>query len=163
MQFSIKEADFSYIQNAPYHYKYSAEIPASADRVFELFEDGNAWPLWFKGVKRIDWTSDTPFGVGTTRNVHLENGFKASEYFYAWKPGREFGFYFTKTNIPSLKRFAELYELTPIDENRCLFTLHVGLEPILPIKLFGPIGKKLFADMFEEAPTRLANFMQQAA
>ena len=161
MKFSCQDADFDYIQSAPYHYQSSAEIPTSAERVFEIFEDEHAWPLWFSNVKRIEWTSAKPFGVGTTRTVFLKNGFSANEYFYAWEPGRKFGFYFTDTNIPSLKRFAELYELTPIDKNRCRFTLHVGLEPIWPLKLADSITRNSFAKIFNPAPNALAEYVQK--
>lgn len=160
IKFSCKKADFSFIESAHYHYKYSAEIPASADSVFETFENEHAWPLWFKGVKRIEWTSPKPFRTGTTRTVYLKNGFSADEEFYAWTPGRQFGFYFKNTNIPSLKQFAELYEITPIDDHKCLFTLHVGVDPIWPIKLLGPLGKYAFSGVFKAAPKSLANFMK---
>lgn len=159
MKYQCEEADFSFIKKAKFQYKYSAKIPASAETVFKIFENEHAWPLWFKGVRRIQWTSEKPFKVGTTRTVYLKNGFSANEVFYAWKPGREFGFYFTDTNVPSLKRFAELYELTPIDENNCTFTLHVGVDPIFPLSLTGPLGKWLLSGTFKTAPESLAKFM----
>jgi len=159
MKFKCEPADFSFIKRAKFQYKYSAEIPASAETVFKVFENEHAWPLWFKGVKKIKWTSPRPHSVGTTRTVYLKNGFAANEVFYEWEPGRKFGFYFTETNIPSLKQFAELYELTPIDEENCLFTLHVGVDPIFPLNLTGAIGKWLLSGTFSSAPDSLANFM----
>ena len=57
--------------------------------------------------------------------------------------------------------FAELYELTPIDDNRCVFTLHVGIDTIWLVKAAKPISSKLFSGYFKDAPQSLAAYVER--
>lgn len=78
-----------------------------------MLEDGAAWPLWIKAIKKVEWTSPKPFQVGTTRTVFMKTGDIFEEVFIAWEPNRRMAFHFTRASIAHLNVFAEDYVLTP--------------------------------------------------
>ena len=79
MRFPCRPVDFSFFDTAPMRFKNAVELDASPDRVFSIFEDGESWPRWFRAIHKVQWTSDKPYGVGTTRTVWL-TGVTLNEY-----------------------------------------------------------------------------------
>lgn len=122
------EVGVAFFERAPFRVVRTVAIRATADQVFSMLEDGDAWPLWVKAIKTVEWTSPKPFGVGTTRTVTMKSGDICEEVFIAWEPGRRMGFHFTRSTIAHLNVFAEDYVVTPTASG-CTVTWTFAVEP----------------------------------
>lgn len=155
MRFDCLPTDAAFFENAPRRFVNAVEVPASAEAVFASFERGGDWPKWFPGIRGVQWTSPSPFGVGTTRTVTLDT-ITVHEHFFEWSPGRSFSFHFVGASLPLFVRFAERYVLEPLDGARCRYTHTVALEPTLLLKLLWPIASLQFGSQFRTATAQLA-------
>lgn len=158
VQFSCRAVDLEFLDSAPVRFVNVVEINASPERVFEVLEDEDSWPKWFKGIVKVEWTSPKPFGVGSSRKVMLK-AMAVDERFIAWDPGKRFAFYFTATSQPVAHAFCEDYQLEALDDGRTKFTYTVAYEPRFLIQMAGPIGKRIFGKMFQNGARSLATFM----
>jgi hypothetical protein len=69
MRFSCRPVDASFFDTAPMRFKNVVELNASPAKVFAIFEDGESWPQWFRAIRKVAWTSNKPYGVGTTHGL----------------------------------------------------------------------------------------------
>jgi uncharacterized protein YndB with AHSA1/START domain len=159
-RFACREVDLGFLESAPVRFVNQVEIDAPPERVFEVLEDGESWPKWFKDIVRVEWTSPKPFGVGTTRTVTLKT-MTVYEKFIAWDPGKRFTFYFTATSTPSAHAFIEDYRLKASGQGGTKFTYTVAYEPRLPLKMAGPVAKLILGNMFRNGARSLAAFMKE--
>ena len=136
------------------------ELEASAEKVFALFEDEQAWPRWFAEISEVTWTSARPFGVGTTRTVVLQT-LTVHEHFFLWEPGRRFAFYFTGHTRPLLQRFFEDYQLEDLEDGRCRFTWRVGFQPRWWLRPATSIFRRQFDAMFQRAIVDLETYVHK--
>lgn len=70
--------DVEYTDTARFRFSNSVSIPASPAQSFEIFADADALPRWAAVITKVVWTSEPPYGVGTTRTVHMLGGIVAS-------------------------------------------------------------------------------------
>ncbi|MEZ4287469.1 MAG: SRPBCC family protein [Polyangiales bacterium] len=131
------------IHSTPFSYSAEIEIPCSADHLFDVFEDAHAWTVWADAIKKVQWTSDKPFGVGTTRTVWLHGGRVGYEEFIEWKRGERMAFVFTKGNLP-VSFFAEDYAVKSLGSDRCRVRWTMALGPTGP----GKLALRLLAPVF---------------
>ena len=89
MRFPCHPVDASFFDTAPMRFRNTVELAARPADVFAIFEDGESWPRWFHGIHKVVWTSDKPYGVGTTRTVWL-TGVTVQERFFRWGAGSPF-------------------------------------------------------------------------
>ena len=164
MRFACAPVGHEFFDTAPWRFRASAEVPVSAAAAFAIFEDAPSWPKFFRGLRGVEWTSPKPFGVGTTRTVSLGMA-NVFEHFFRWEQGSRFSFYLlaTQSPLPLFHSLAEDYLLEPLAENRCRFTYTVGIEPALPLRLTGPLGRASLRKMFESAPTSFARYAGRPA
>ena len=87
-------------------------FPFPPEVVWAALLDGPAWAEWLDGITGVDWTSPKPFGIGTTRTVHLKGGQRVEEFFFAWDEGRRMAFYFDRSTLP-IKAAVEDYRVRP--------------------------------------------------
>jgi hypothetical protein len=126
---SLEPCDETFFQTAPFVYRYPVELSASPQRVWESLTSDRALADWGLGLRRLEWTSPRPFGVGTTREVVLPLAAAAvRERFFRWQDGSRMSFYGTAINRPLLRRFAEDY-LVEETEQGSRFTWTIALEP----------------------------------
>jgi hypothetical protein len=163
MRFDCRAVGPEYFESAPWRFVNQAELDAPPERAFAAFEDAESWPRWFAGIRRVDWTSPKPFGVGTTRTVTLSSA-TVFEHFFRWEPGRRFSFHLTahRAPLPLFRALAEDYLLEPLDGGRTRFTYSVALEPALPVKLGGAVARGSFASMFAGAAAALPGYLRSA-
>ena len=90
-----------------------------------------SWPRWFHGIHKVVWTSNKPYGVGTTRSVWL-TGITVDERFFRWEHDRRFSFYLTGHSVPLAHAFAEDYRLDEVAGGETRFTYSVAIEPRRP-------------------------------
>ncbi|MGH2958320.1 MAG: SRPBCC family protein, partial [Solirubrobacterales bacterium] len=110
------------------------------------------------GDKGINWTSDAPFGVGTTRTVSaLKGANKFREYFFVWEEGRRQSFYVLEASAPLVKRFAEDYVVEPTSDTSCSFTWTIAYEPSAIGKPGDALNKRLLKSLFADTRKHYAS------
>jgi hypothetical protein len=117
--YPLEPAGEDLLRRAQAHSVAEREIPVSAEQLFALFEEGSTWCKFFPVIRKIEWTSPKPFGEGTTRTVTVVGGVRLEEVFWTWKPGSRMGFAISAASNRALKGLVELYEVSPLDDQRC--------------------------------------------
>jgi hypothetical protein len=142
-------------------FKNAVELAARPVDVFAIFEDGESWPRWFHGIHKVVWTSNKPYGVGTTRTVSL-TGVSVDEYFFRWEQDHRFSFYLTGHSMPLFHAFAEDYLLEELAPGKTRFTYGVAIEPRLALRMGGSIARARFDSMFKDGCKGLQSYLLQA-
>ena len=126
--FNLKKPDDeSIFETATHRYTYVMQLPVDADQVWAglVAHHPLAWCKMLDG----HYTSDKPFGVGTTREVGVFfNALKLREQFFIWDDQkRRHAFYVKQTNLPIFDIFAEDYQVNPT-QNGCEFIWRFAFE-----------------------------------
>jgi len=109
----------------------------------------------------VVWTSNKPYGVGTTRSVWL-TGITVDERFFRWEHDRRFSFYLTGHSVPLAHAFAEDYRLDEVAGGETRFTYSVAIEPRLALRIGGPIARTYFGSMVRNACKGLQDYVLKA-
>ena len=131
-----------YPMSGPNQHTLIQPIDVPAATLFACLVDGPAWSEWL-GLD-VEWTTEPPFGVGTTRTVRAR-GVTIDEYFFAWVDGERMGFRFDRTRLP-VTAFAEHYECVPNGDHACELHWSFAFE-FRGGPVSGPAGKA-FAGVF---------------
>src|SRR4051795_5067065 len=99
MHFSCRPIDASFFDTAPMRFVNAVDLNASPEKVFAFFADSDSWPKWFPAIRKAQWTSEKPYGVGSTRTGWLPPT-SVDEHFFRWEPNRRCSFYATGTSAP---------------------------------------------------------------
>ena len=147
--FTTAPVDESFFEEAPEILVGRLEIDRPAAEVWgELVGDR---PLsWCRILgDGISWTSERPFGVGTTRTVKALKGLsEMREYYFRWEEGHRHSFYVVEASAPLYKRFAEDYLVEEITAEMCRFTWTFAWEPTLLGK--GPANRKILGSLIKD-------------
>ncbi len=146
---TLEPVDESFFASAPERYSDTFAIARSAETVWaDLVSDT---PLaWCRGLS-LSWTSERPFGVGTTRRAaSLGGAIKLKERYFIWEDAHRQAFYVTHANLPLFKRFAEDYVVEPDGADRCRFTWTFAIEPTALGRPGAPLNGFTFRRMFGE-------------
>ena len=161
MRFPGRPVDASFFDTAPMRFKNVVELDASPAKVFAIFEDGESWPKWFRSIHKVQWTSDKPYGVGTTRTAWLWT-VTLDEHFFRWEQNRRCSFYATGQSMPLAHALAEDYLLEELAPGRTRFTYSVGIDPRRMVAMGGPISRMYFGSMFKSACKNLQSYVVKA-
>ena len=107
--------------------KQSFSLPSSV--VWRALLDGPAWTEWLP-LDSVEWTSEEPFGVGTTRTVCIGNDV-IDEVFFAWEDQKQMAFRFDASTLP-LSAAVEDYRLQDT-ETGCDLLWTFRVRAIFPI------------------------------
>jgi hypothetical protein len=124
--------DLGFLEVAQEKHVNDVELECSPVELFGIFADGDSWPVWAPGFKRIDWTSPPPFGVGTTRTATLMGGLAIDEVFLAWDEGERMSFIFTGSSVDmsgGLDALIEDYVVTDLGGGRCRLRWTLAYNP----------------------------------
>jgi hypothetical protein len=108
----------------------AVDLACTPERLFEILADPDSWSRWAPGIRKVEWTSPRPYGVGATRTVSLLGGMQIVEHFTVWDPGREVSFYVCEANQPVWNAFAERYAVVPVGPDACRLTWTVAYDPL---------------------------------
>jgi hypothetical protein len=158
MRFPCRPVDASFFETAPMRFKNVVELDAHPAKVFAIFEDGESWPKWFRAMNKVKWTSNKPYGVGTTRTVWMTL-VTLDEHFFRWEQDRRCSFYLTGHSMPLAHSLAEDYLLEELAPGKTRFTYTVAMEPRLAVAMGGPISRMYFGSMFKSACTNLQKYV----
>jgi hypothetical protein len=155
--FSLKPVDDTFFERAPVLLVGRFEVARPAAEVWaELTSDD---PLaWCTLIDRIEWTSEPPHGVGSTRTVHALKGLNLfREHFFRWEEGRRKSFYVTESSAPLVRRFAEDYLVESDGAAACVFTWTIAYEPSLLGRIGDPINRRLLGTVFTDTRKHFAS------
>jgi len=159
MKFQCQPVDVSFLDDPPVLIVNEIELEASAAAVFDVFADADSWPKWFPSIDSAEYTSEPPYGIGTTRTIR--SALTAHETFMVWEPGKAFGFYFNALSGPWFRSFAEIYQLEDIGENRCRFTWRTGYKTSFLGWLFRSIVFRKINGALAAARDGLAQYLRK--
>lgn len=150
LPFSHPPVEESFFESAPSRLRGRFEIGRPAADVWaELTEEH---PLgWCRVIQDISWTSDRPFGIGTTRTARALWGTTVlDERYFTWEEGRRHSFYVVRSSSPLFRRFAEDYLVEPTGEGSCRFTWTIAYEPRSAARLGEPVNKRILGTLFAD-------------
>ena len=136
-----KNVNESFLSTARARGETTRTMSVSASQLFAAFEDGDSWPEWVPVIRRVQWTSPKPYGVGTTRTVTLLGGIELDERFWAWEQNRHMGFVVTASSSGMTRALIESYEVTPIDARSCTLRWRMAMELSSPLSFVAPYMK----------------------
>ncbi|RBW42628.1 SRPBCC family protein [Psychromonas sp. B3M02] len=154
MNYPYEAVSIDFFDTAPVKFINKVEINCSPESIFNVFEDGSAWPKWYSEIKEVNWTSPTPFGVGTTRTI-LFNTTTINEKFICWEPAKRCSFYFESASAPLAAAFAEDYQLIDNGNGTTTFIYTVALRSATEL-----MDEDVFSQVFEKATTSLKVYME---
>jgi hypothetical protein len=106
---------------------------------------------WCRVLDAITWTSERPFGVGTTREVRsLRGAVGFRERYFRWEEGRRKSFTVLRATAPLVRAFAEDYLVEPTGEGSCAFTWTIAYEPSRAGRAGEPVNRRLLSSLFTD-------------
>ncbi|WP_396905984.1 SRPBCC family protein [Mycolicibacterium phlei] len=123
-----ERVDLGFIENAPFRFVSTVDLPITPEQLFEVFEDAESWPQWASVITEVTWTSAPPRGVGTTRTVRMRGGIVGAEEFLAWEPYSHMAFRFNEASSGSIAAFAEDYRVVRTPRG-CHLTWVMAMKP----------------------------------
>ncbi len=141
----MEKVGMDYFDSAPARFDAHQIIRASPSEIFDVFEDAAAWPQWAMPITKVEWTSEFPISIGSTRTVSMIGGLIGYEEFIAWDRGKRMAFRFNEASQPGTDAFAEDYRVTELSEQRCLVEWTMAMSPSGPAAKVFPITAPLLS------------------
>lgn len=153
-----------YFDLAPERHRFEVELDISPEGLFAVFEDPDAWPNWaWPGIVGVDWTSDKPYGPGTTRTVHLVGGLDVYEDFFVWDPPHQMAFHLYGATEKIWSRFGEHYAVTDLGNDRCKLVWRFSSTPAGIYKWLMPPGRLMIRFVLGGYMRRLQKVVRERA
>ncbi|MHA3022235.1 SRPBCC family protein [Mycobacterium sp. BMJ-28] len=111
--YPCEQVDLDFISEAPFRFVSTVDLAITPEQVFEVLADAQSWPHWATVITKVTWTSPAPYGVGTTRTVHMRGGIVGDEEFLSWEPHSHMAFRFNQASTTAIAAFAEDYWVVP--------------------------------------------------
>ncbi len=159
MWFKLENQGLEYTKNAPFSFKNEIIINATPNKVFDVLA-GDTWKHWFKDFVGVKWTSQGPYGIGSTRIVDLKP-LSVKEKFLAWEYGKRYSFLIYEITLPLVKSMLEDMQLEETEDGKTLFRWNVYYTPSLIMLIIHPIARAIFGGMFKQSLNNLANYVQK--
>lgn len=152
-RYELDPIDESYFDTAPMRWRVGLELAADPDEVWAALTSHS--PLsWCRALGDVHYTSDTPHGVGATREARVLGAYRIREYFFRWEEDeRRKSFYATEGSLPLFSSFAEDYQVVPFAGGSKLvwsfaFTPWQGLDSAL--QLGRPLTESMLASLVKD-------------
>ena len=126
--FECTPVGLEFLEQTKNVFKAEEIVKASPEVIFEVFEDPRAWSVWAYPIQNVEWTSPKPFGVGTTRSVHMMGDMVGYEEFVAWEPGKRMAFTFVGCSKDATDKFLEDYRVTDLGDGSCRVEWYMAME-----------------------------------
>jgi hypothetical protein len=103
-------------------------VRATPEQIFDVFEDAHSWTVWAMPIQKVEWTSPQPYGVGTTRSVHMMGDMTGFEEFVEWERGKRMAFTFIGCSKDATEKFIEDYRVTDLGDGTCKVEWYMAME-----------------------------------
>ena len=150
----LEPVDATFFDDAPFSYRYPVELTVPPERVWESLTSDRALADWGLPLRRLEWTSPRPFGVGTSREVVLTGGLITfKERFFRWEEGERYSFYGESVDRNLLRSLAEDY-LVEKTSAGSRFTWTIAMTPTPRAKPLFTLGGPLNAQLYKAVAIR---------
>ncbi|MBV9515112.1 MAG: SRPBCC family protein [Mycobacteriaceae bacterium] len=139
---SCERVGLDFLVAAPHRFSNSVDLAVTAEQLWEVLADADAWPRWATVITKVTWTSPQPRGVGATRVVDMRGGIVGNEEFLAWEPVKYMAFRFNECSSSALAAFAEEYRIRPTAHG-CQLTWTLANRLVGPARLSSPLAGPL--------------------
>lgn len=131
-------------------------VPISAEDLFDLLLDADAWPEWFPTMRSSRYRSPGPVTPGARRDVRTWGLAVAERFDVVQRPGHQ-RFVVTEMTPPLCRRFVEDYRIEAVEGgSRLRWVVHYEAAGwIRPVQA---LVRPIFARMFQRAGQRLPAF-----
>jgi hypothetical protein len=155
--FAARPVDESFFDSAPIKLADTFAIDRPASEVWAQLTAEK--PLrWCRVIDDVTWTSERPYGVGTTRSVRsLRGGNLLRERFFRWEEGRRKSFYVVEASGPPVRAFAEDYLVEPVTDGSCRFTWTIAYEPHPLTRPTAALTNRLLRTLFTDTRKHFAH------
>ncbi|MEL6185168.1 MAG: SRPBCC family protein [Myxococcota bacterium] len=160
-RFDYRKLDPGFVEQAPVRFTVERELPCTPERLFEIFEDAEAWTKW-AGLKFVTWTSEKPYGAGTTRTVGV-GPIEIDEVFFTFDRGERMSFYVASGTTQLLAAFAEDYRVRAVGTDRCHFSWSFGVELAGLARVLHPLVGLAAKQNFAGALAKLETYVAETA
>ena len=148
----------SFVERAPYRFENEGVMPVSAEALFDALVDAPSWPKWFVDMLEARWTSDAPYGVGSTRTVRLKP-MSVDERILVFEPGKRFAFRLERVGLPLVRAMVEDYVIEPLGPSSSRLHWVAAYEPTLLMKALHPLMRAIFGSQFRRTVVQLAKHL----
>lgn len=162
MWFALAPCDLLEAPGLPFRFELEAELPAPPARVFAALAEPSTWPLWYADMVKATWTSRSPRGVGSTRQVELK-GLAAREQFVLWQPGRRLAFAAIEASLPLVRKLVEDFKLDPTSDGGTRLAWRVHYEPTWYMRPLHPVLRLVFGRLFARSLDGLRAYLRASA
>ncbi len=162
MHSSCRSVDASFLDSAPMRFASSVDLEASPSKVFAILADADSWPKWFHAMHKVVWTSEKPYGVGSTRTVSMTGWLDIDERYFRWEKDRRCSYYVTATSMPMAHAMAENYLLEETAPGKTRFTHIIALDPRFLVEVGGPFTHLFFESQLKGSGKSLQSYVLQA-
>ena len=152
-RYGLHAVDETFFETAPMRWRVGLELAASPDEVWAGLTSPR--PLsWCRALPEVSYTSEAPYGVGTTREANLLGTYRMHEKFFRWDEAeRRKSFHADAANLPVFSSFAEDYHVVPFDGGSKLvwsfaFAPWKGLDSAM--QLGRPLAESLLASLVKD-------------
>lgn len=147
--YPCEHVDLSFVDTAPYRFVSTVDLAITPQQLFEVLSDETSWPQWASVITKVIWTSPKPFGVGTTRTVHMRGFIVGEEEFLAWEPFTHMAFRFNTATTNAISAFAEEYRVVETAQG-CHLTWVMAIKPNGPAGSLGMfLGRPVMGWLFQ--------------
>ena len=158
---ACERVGLEFIDNAPYRFVSTVDLPISPEQVWEVLDDAESWPHWATVITKVTWTSPQPHGVGTTRVVNMRGGLVGGEEYLAWEPHVHTAFRFNEASSGSIRAFAEDYRIEPTADG-CRLTWVMAMEPNgVAARLGMMLGRPAMSWLFQKFLYNLRDYSEK--
>ncbi len=155
--YPMEDIDQRFFSDNKFAFTATATLNCTPDRLFEIFEDAEAWPVWAGAIQKVEWTSPQPFDIGTTRTVYMQGNLEGYEEFIAWERGKHMAFKFAGANKDNMYAFGEDYKVTDLGNGQCDLVWIMALKP----KGFSKVVLSVFRPIMGRYVQSLANGLKK--
>ena len=136
-----------FFETAPLRIRNSIVAECEPRDLMETIRGDTVWTEWAAILRKVEWTSPKPYCQGSTRDVTLVAGLVIRELFFHWKDDERVCFYVTASNAPSMRSFAEDYQIEPAGPGKTRLTWTLAADNTGLFRLFNPIVRFVFGRM----------------
>ncbi len=155
MPFTLQNPPLEFLQTAKWIIQAEGVVPGSVDDVFNMLADAPQWPTWFSGMTEANWTSASPYGVGSTRVVAI-GPLRAWARFIVWEPGARMAFVITETNLPGVTAMMEDLQLQMEAEGKTRIRYRIALQFACLLQPFGGLVRMQINRLLRQSLRTLA-------
>lgn len=145
----LQPVTLDFFDLAPLRVRCVLEAKCTPEVLFETLRGDTVWTEWAGVIQCVQWTSEPPYALNSTRDVTISGAMLVRELFFHWAENERIAFYVTESTIPGLTKFAEDYVVERLGPNETRLTWTVAIENTGFMKLLNPITAVVMKPIFQ--------------